>query len=65
MFSAGLLVNSKLLKILPSVWCNFSNLLKRNPTGKQDSCAIDFDFGIFFNEISANFSKISAKFQQL
>jgi len=28
---------SKLLEILPSIWSNFNNLLKRNPAGKQAS----------------------------
>jgi len=39
-FPAGLLAFSKLLEILPSVWCNFSNLLNiSNPAGKQALCA--------------------------
>jgi len=28
---------SKLLEILPSVWCNFSNLLKRKQSSKKTS----------------------------
>jgi len=27
--------SSKLLKILPSVWCNFSNLLKRKQSSRS------------------------------
>jgi len=34
---------SKLLEILPSVWCNFNNLINaNNPAGKQASYAAGF-----------------------
>jgi len=36
-FPAGLLAFSKLLEILPSVWCNFSNLLKRKQSNRKTS----------------------------
>jgi len=39
---------NKLLESLPSVWCNFSNLLNAsNPAGKQASCAAGFSMGSF------------------
>jgi len=42
-FPAGLLAFSKLLDILLSVWCNFSNLLNAsNSAEKQASCAAGF-----------------------
>jgi len=36
-FPAELLAFSKLLEILYSVWCNFSNLLKRKRSKKKTS----------------------------